>query len=107
MADSPSSSYPFPRAEADLAADEIRFTMLTVGSEYSQDSAPSTGKSFATNGEKEILPEADGQYDGQAERPGVVLGSIDWGRRRDSRGPGDSISLADTDETADGGVSAM
>jgi len=44
----PGEVVPFPESYDSHGADEIRFTMLTVPSVYSQDSAPSTGRSIVT-----------------------------------------------------------
>ncbi len=82
---------------------EIRFTAITVPSVYSQDSAPSTAKSFATSEDSAMSPRSEGLH--EEGGPRTHLRSFEWGRKRDGRIMDDSISLTDTDETADGGVS--
>ena len=63
---------PFPESYDSHGAEEIRFTMLTVPSVYSQDSAPSTARSMATtNTDNESLRSARS-------------GSYGWGRQRHS-----------------------
>lgn len=98
-------AFPFPETKRpETTADDIRFTMLTAASDYSQDSAPTTAKSFAPSEESTMSPESEGVYGG--EQPTGRLNSVDWGRKRDGMIMDDSVSLAETDETADAGVSA-
>jgi hypothetical protein len=68
----PGEVVPFPESYDSHGADEIRFTMLTVPSVYSQDSAPSTGRSIATT-----------TTDNESLRS-ARSGSYGWGRQRHS-----------------------
>ena len=75
----PGEVVPFPESYDSHGADEIRFTMLTVPSVYSQDSAPSTAKTTTTDNES---------------LRSARSGSYGWGRQRhsvislDGYGPG-------------------
>lgn len=68
----PGEDIPFPASYDSHGADEIRFTMLTVPSVYSQDSAPSTGRSIVT-----------ATTDNESLRS-ARSGSYGWGRQRHS-----------------------
>jgi hypothetical protein len=68
----PGEVVPFPESYDSHGADEIRFTMLTVPSVYSQDSAPSTGRSIVT-----------ATTDNESLRS-ARSGSYGWGRQRHS-----------------------
>ncbi|KAK4689656.1 hypothetical protein P7C73_g456, partial [Tremellales sp. Uapishka_1] len=63
-------------------AEEIRFTMLSIPSEYSQDSAPPTATSWVDA----MTPENEKLHEPNAARRGSRLESVSWGAKRDPRG---------------------